>query len=265
MRISRLSAIRISIALPIIAIIIAVATACPARDAAVAINKYGNTLEALQKGEVVAYKAVPPRVSDVDHIKIQSAIKVASSVGHALDQCALTASKGGDTAPCVAKAQATYNEVIALVVSTHQDDLIALGNAAGAALQNAISVIQSIHAQPVKPISETAPSPNRPTSGLALWLGFGMLGIVATGAGSLPSGVVQLLNLIIGLEPVGFDLLLKLADKLQGKTPEEIVAMNEDIFNRIDTTADAEIAATKAKIASESNRGDIGRDPEAAD
>jgi hypothetical protein len=53
--------------------------------------------------------------------------------------------------------------------------------------------------------------------------------------------VVSLLNLAVQLEPVAFDLVTKLATSLKGKTTEEVLAMNEAIFSKVEATAQAEL------------------------
>lgn len=56
------------------------------------------------------------------------------------------------------------------------------------------------------------------------------------------NGVVNLINLATKLEPGAFDLVTKLATSLQGKTAEEVEALNDALFDKIDSTADAELA-----------------------
>lgn len=55
------------------------------------------------------------------------------------------------------------------------------------------------------------------------------------------NAVINLLNLITKLEPIAFDLVAKLVTSLQGKTAEEVEAMNDALFDKIDATADAEL------------------------
>lgn len=235
---SKKLAVRTSVLVLLVAVV-AFTAACPAKDAAVAVNKYANSLSALQDGEITVYDA--GKVDPKFHIMFQKSLKIAKGAGAALDQCILLANKGGDSGPCIASAQHAYDELVSVVAMSNQQDLVLLGQAAGAALQNAISLVQSIH--PTKPA---------PTS--AFWLGFGLLGMASLSAGVGAAGglslasAAQLLTLVVGLEPVAFQLLLQLAQSLKDKSVEEVVAMSEKIFGKIDATADAEIAKAEAKI-----------------
>lgn len=195
-----------------------------AKSAAVAVNRYGESLSHFQDAEITAH--TQGKVDDATHGKILNAEKVAAQAGHNLDAAISIANSGGDPGQYVDVAQKAYNDLIGLVNSTNQQNLMVLGQAAGDLLKNAISLIQTIKPQPKAPATW-------------MFLSFGVLGFAAVGA-SLAS-VVQLLNLITALEPAAFDLIVKLAQSLQGKSTEEVLALNEQLFTKVETTADDEL------------------------
>lgn len=217
--------------------LVLIAAACPAKDAAAAVNKYANTLSAVQDGEIKLHDA--GTVNDDFHIKFQKAMQVASKAGHNLDTCITIADQGGDASGCVESARASYSDVLALIKPANIDTLNALGQAAADALENAISLINSI---------KKKPSPGTPaSSGTAIWLVIGGGGLV--GIAISASDILKFLKIGVALEPTAFDLVVKLAESLQGKTAEEIIAMNETIFGKVADTAEAEIEKTENKIA----------------
>jgi len=65
-----------------------------------------------------------------------------------------------------------------------------------------------------------------------------MMGLVAI---SVPQAI-QLLQIAIELEPVAFDLVARFARSLKGKSTEEILAMNESLFSKVEQTANDELA-----------------------
>lgn len=56
------------------------------------------------------------------------------------------------------------------------------------------------------------------------------------------TAIVSIINAAVVLEPIALNLILQLAQKLSGKSTEEVLAMNEAIFNKIIADADAELA-----------------------
>lgn len=196
-----------------------------AKSAAVAVNRYGESLSHFQDAEITAH--TQGKVDDDTHERILKAEKVAAQAGHNLDAAISIANSGGDPTQYVDVAQKAYNDLIGLVNSTNQQNLIVLGQAAGDLLKNAISLIRTIKPQP------------KPAPGTWMFVSFGVLGFAAAGVGLFQA--IQLLTLITALEPVAFDLLLKLAQSLQGKSTEEVLALNEQLFTKVETTADEEL------------------------
>lgn len=197
------------------------------KSAAVGVNKYAESLSHLQDAEITAHNA--GSVDDATHKQILEAEKLASKAGHELDTAIALAAQGADASQYVDAAQNTFNDLLDVINPTNKQELVLLAQASGALLKNAISLIHAIHPAPVKP------SP----AGLAFWMmGFGLIGMAAIDV----NGVIQLLNLVVSLEPAAFDLVLKLTQSLQGQSTDQVLAMNEAIFGKVDATADAELA-----------------------
>ena len=231
---------------PISAITVAcvMLAACPnnnqVKQAADAVNRYGTTLSSLQDAEIQLHSE--GKVPDDLHVKILNAEKVAAKAGHDMDAGIEVASKGNDPSQYTDVASQTFQDLvnaIKLNPQTQQGLQLAI-TTADAALKNAITMIQQLRAS--KP-SPATPAPTSP-SGLAIWLLVAGLFPMMAAGGDINvtiGGAVKLLNLIMELEPVAFDLIMKLATSLKGKTTEEILAMNEQLFTKVETTADAEL------------------------
>lgn len=211
--------------------------ACPAKDAANAVNKYADALDALQKAEITLHDN--KTVSNDFHVRFQRAIKLAAQSGVNLDQAILIADKGGDPSGYVDVADSSFEQVLALVNPSNQDTLVTLGKVASDALKNAISLVEAIKPQP------PAPAPSQPSSGgMALLIaicGGGLFGTVLVST----DGIISLLQAVVQLEPIAFDLIVKLAQSLKGKSVEEITALSDKLFANIEQTADDQIAATE--------------------
>jgi len=218
------------------------ACAVSTHDAADAVNKYANSLQAFHDSESKLHTTAKadgtPIIGDATHFKILQAEQLAVKAGHDLDAAIAVADKGGDIAQYVTVAQTSLDELIGIVktdpVASQQLQLVV--DSASAALKNAISIIEALRNK------SPAPSAN--------WLlaSFMLVGLVtgagaAGGAGLTASSIVTLLQLIIGMEPIAFDLILKFATSLKGKTTAEILALNEGIFNDLDAVIAAELAA----------------------
>jgi hypothetical protein len=211
-----------------------------AATAATAVNKYANSLSAVQDAEIKWHGL--GKIDDVSHIKFQKDMKTASTAGKSLDAAITLAAQGADSSMYVTAAEKAFTDISADIHFSDpatQMELTTLVQAAGDLLQNSIALIHQIKGNP----SPIKPSPAAP-GGLALFLGFGVMGFAAIGVGL--SDAVKLLSLITTLEPIAFNLILQLAQSMKGKSVEEIVALNEQLFGKVNSTADAEIAATQA-------------------
>lgn len=223
----------------ILALCLGASTCNKAHAAADANHKYAVSLDSFQQAEIKEHSN--GKVDDALHIQIQEAVKAASESGKALDQGILLASKGADAGEYIQKASESFNQLSGLIKfkdPTTQQVLSDLVKASSDLLQNAITLIQQLRSEN----ATKAPAP----SGMAFFLlMFPLLGMAAvTGAGA----ALALVGQILELEPIAFTLVANLVQNLKGKTTEEIVAMNEQIFSKISSTADSEIAATKAKL-----------------
>jgi hypothetical protein len=250
-------------------------TACPvtSADCANAVNKYANALSAFQDGEISLHNttkldnSVPPQqvplISDATHVSIIHAEQAASKAGHDLDAAVGLANNGADPSQYVSLAQQSFDAMVTQInigdVATQQK-LMLLAQGAGDALKNAISLIQALRAAkapagtpapapapaPTPAPANPAPATNTSQSGhhLPLWA-FLVLPLGAA-AFSSAAGILQLLTIITQLEPVAFQLILSFATSLKGKSEADIVALNEALFNKVDTTAAAELVKAGA-------------------
>lgn len=224
-------AVRITL-VTLVAGLVLLTAACPANDA---VNKYLNTLTAVQKGEIVAHN--DKEVDDTFHIQFQQYMKVGFTTGGDLDRCAAIQVQGNDSADCIDAAQEAFNNISAAVNSKSNPKLQALASVAGAALKNAITVIRGLKSQP-------PPAKPSPSSGFAFWLmGLGLLGLVVD-----VDAVANLLKLVADEEPVFFEWITNMIKGNKGKSAEELRAMNQTLIQQGIATADAEIANTKAKM-----------------
>lgn len=229
--------IRISIAVVALMAACVVITACPNKDAiksaSDAVNRYGTTLSSLQDAEITLH--TDGKVPEAAHVAVLHAEIMAARAGHSLDAGIGVAAKGGDPAQYVDLASQSLKEMLDVINAdpVTKQNLALAANAADAALKNAITLIEALRAN-AKP-SPATPAPTAPTA-MWLFLAMGMFPMMAA-AGVGITGVIQLLNLIVQLEPVAFDLIVKLATSLKGKSTEEILAMNEAIFNKVEQTA----------------------------
>jgi len=219
-----------------------VLAACPnaVQDASNAVNKYANTLSAFQDAEIKLHDA--GKISDAKHVSILQAEIVAAKAGHDLDAAIAVASKGNDPAQYVDVATKSFDDMIAITNTdpTGNQELALVANTASAALKNAISLIQALRANP--------PKANGPASVpmWALWLLPFMFAAGAVGGVQLTQAVA-LLQIVMQLEPVAFDLIVKLAASMKGKTADEILAMNESLFSKVEQTAQDELAKVSPK------------------
>jgi len=222
------------------------------KAAAVAVNKYAEALSHFQDAEIkwhdIGEKAVAAcklrggaagecaklvKVDAATHHKILVAEKAAAQAGRNLNAAITLANNGGDPTLYVDAAQNTFDDLLAVVKADDpqaQQELTSLAGAAGALLKNAVSVIQAIKKADLNP------------GGTFPGLAFLFLGLTLAGATVSLGKVLELLNALVELEPIAFDLVLKLSRSLKGKTTEEVVAMNEAIFGKVEAVADAELA-----------------------
>lgn len=211
--------------------------------AAVAVNKYAESLSHFQDAEIVYYQD-GGKIDDATHRSILGAEKLAAEAGKNLDKAITAAANGGDANQYIDLANSSFADMVTAIVVKDvntRSELIALSNISSSLLKNAISLIQAI-----KPPKPAPPTPAPPARSLYLSLSLAFMFGMATGAGTLTQ-ILALLNAVALLEPVAFDLVLKLAQDLQGKTVDEVVAMNEAIFGKVTTVADAEIAKLDEK------------------
>lgn len=220
-------------ALIIAVIVLLASTNCntKAADCATAVNKYAIALQAFQQAEIKMHDA--GRVSDFDHHNILVAEQAASRSGHALDAAISAANSGGDPQQYIDIATQTFSAMLSEIRGTDVDantQLIAEANLAGDALKNAITLIQALKAQ--------HPTKTSNAGYLRLWVALflPLFGFAAIG-GLSANQAIQLLQIATELEPIAFDLIVKLAQSMKGKSAEEIVAMSESIFNQVDQTA----------------------------
>lgn len=237
--------IRSGLAASVVAACIAIA-ACPNNDqvksAAAAVNRYGTTLSSLQDAEIQLHTA--GKVPEAVHAKILQSEIVAAKAGHALDAGIGVASKGNDPSAYIDAAQGSFDDMLTAIKmdpNTAQGLELAV-NTASSALKNAVTMIQQLKASKPSPSTPAAPPASAPPS--AVWLLLGLIFPMMAAAGVGVTQVVSLLNLIVQLEPVAFDLVTKLATSLKGKTTEEVLAMNEQIFSKVEMTAQAELNKT---------------------
>ena len=132
-------------ALSMIFVMVLILAACPAKDAAVAVNRYATALSSIQDAEIAAYQS--NAVDNRTHGQIQMAIKQASKAGRDLNTAIKVASSGGDPQGYVDAALRSYDDLVTALRPSNNQSLIAAGNAAGALVKNAISLIQQLKAQ----------------------------------------------------------------------------------------------------------------------
>jgi hypothetical protein len=209
-----------------------------AKSASVAVNKYANSLSKFQDAEIQQHN--DGKVDDATHRSILNYEKIAAKAGRNLDQAILLANTGGDAQQYIDQANNSFNDLVGAIVTKDEatkKTLQALADVSSALLKNAISLIKAITPQnQPKPTS----SPNNGAPSLV----FAMLSLflvgMAAGGGGLQSAL-DLLLAVTKLEPIAFDLILNLAKSLAGKTTEEVLAMNETIFGKVEQTADDEL------------------------
>lgn len=216
-------------------------SACPTsnavQDASNAVNKYANTLSAFQDAEITLHNSA--KISDSTHHSILEAELVAAKAGHELDAAIAVASHGNDPSQYIDVATQAFTAMEATVNgdSTSKQELSLTVEAAGAALKNAITLINSLRS--------SKPSPSVPKADNQLnysWLwALGLLPLMGMAATFDGAQVIQLLQILLQLEPVAFDLITKFATSLKGKTTEEILAMNESLFSKVEQTAQDEL------------------------
>ena len=197
-----------------------------AKTASVAVNKYANSLSSFQDAEIKMHDA--GKVDDDMHREILKKEKMAATAGLALDKAIAIASSGGDYSAYIDSAEATFNDLVAQAKANDlqtQQELITYAATAGALLKNAVALIKAIQ-----------PAPKAPG---AFWFMF--LPLMA--AAALPfSKWFELLQIVSTLEPIAFELVTNLAKSLKGQTAEQVLALNERLFNKVTQTADAELA-----------------------
>lgn len=219
------------------------ASKCDSSHAAAnAVNKYANSLSAVQKA-VIQAKA-NGQVDAATDIKIEQAIVVASHAGRNLDTAIGLALQGASTNQYIDAANGAFQDLVGLLKSNDpatQQALDTVANASAALLKNAISLVLAI-----KPANQSSIPVHHYPYGLWL-LGCFLPMMAAAGASTPLSKIVSLLNNILTLEPVAVDLIVNLAQNLQGKTTDQIIAMNEQLFGTIEQTAASEIAADQAQ------------------
>lgn len=206
-----------------------------AKSAAVAVNRYAESLSHFQDAEITAHDA--GSVDDATHRQILEAEKLAAKAGQELDTAIALANQGADYSQWIDNAQKTFDDLLAVVKPTNKQDLVLLAEATGALLKNAISLIQAVH-----PAQAPAPAQHSGTGLAMILMSLGVFGMAFS-----VSDALKLLTLITALEPAAVDLVLKLAQSLQGKSTDEVVAMNEALFGKVDTVADQEIAKLDGK------------------
>lgn len=118
---------------------------CPAKDAAVAVNRYAESLSHLQDAEIVAFNN--GTIDGPTHGTILRAEKLASKAGRDLNSAIKIASAGGDVAQYTDAALKGYSDLVLALKPTNNQSLIVLGNAAGDLLKNAITMIEQLKAQ----------------------------------------------------------------------------------------------------------------------
>ena len=206
-----------------------------AKSAATAVNKYAEALSHFQDAEIKAHSL--GKVDDATHRKIQEAVKAAAGAGKNLDAAILIANNGGDPSQYIDLATKSFGDMVVLIKANDpqtQQSLVVLVQLAGAQLKTAIVLIRQLHAAGVPP-----PPPSTPKPGIVIT--FLLLGAAVAGAAGSLDRILALLNLIATFEPIALDLVLKFAQSLKGKSTEEIVAMNEQLFGKVIATADAEL------------------------
>ncbi len=207
-----------------------VLSACPTsnavQNASNAVNKYASTLSAFQDAEITLHNSA--KISDSTHHSILEAELVAAKAGHELDAAIAVASHGNDPSQYIDVATQAFSAMEATVNgdSVSKQELTLTVEAAGAALKNAITLINALRSKPVP----------------ATWLwALCLLPLMGMAATIDATQVIQLLQIAIQLEPVAFDLITKFATSLKGKTTEEILAMNESLFSKVEQTAQDEL------------------------
>lgn len=238
--------VRSSIAVSVVLAMCVVLSACKVTSDQVAagVNKYALSLQAFQQAELDLHGSQPSVVPDVVHYKIVELEITAAKAGHDLDAAIQVASTGGDISQYIDVANKTFDDVLQVLKLAPDADqkMQTAAQAASDALKNAISLIQALKAEHPSPAPTPAPTGQNHVP-LTLLFAF-FMPLMAAGASGLVSAanIVTLLQVILQLEPIAFDLILKLATSLKGKTAAEILAMNESIFTSVETIAEAELA-----------------------
>lgn len=247
--------VKISIGVTLSAILCLALFACKVntQQCAAAVNRYANALSTFQDAEIALHGS--GQVTDVVHIKIIQGEQAASKAGHDLDAAINLASTGADPSQFVTLAQQSFDAMVAQINvgdPATQQKLILGANAAGDALKNAISLIEALRdanastkPSPVTPASpSTPPGAQSKAHGLSMLWAFMLLpigGIVLDAA-----GIIALLQIAVQLEPEAFSLITNFATSLKGKSAADLIAMNETLFNKVDATAEAQLAPPAA-------------------
>lgn len=236
----------------VIALLCLATTACKvtAVDAATAVNKYGVALQGFHDVEQTLHEQKKADgtavIGDALHFQIIGVEKTAVQAGKALDAAITVAASGGDVADYISAAQKGYDDLVTTVkIDPKTEQALSLSiHVAGDALKNAITVLNALRNGTPAP----APTTSHNTGlNLALWVTFLLpMGMAASGGGLqgliTAQNIVQLLQLVVAIEPAAFDLVMKLATSLKGKSTEEILAMNESIFSKLEAELEAEEA-----------------------
>jgi hypothetical protein len=221
-------------------IVIASGFSCQkAKTAAVAVDRYADSLSTFQ--DVAKQQHDKGRINDQNYANLLKSEKEASHAGRDLDQAILLANNGASFSQQVDAAQLAFNDMAGLIGGVKNPEAVAALQAAVAIsaglLKDAILLIQQ-----VKP-----PAPGAPVKApAAMWLmGLGLIGMAAGAGDGVSAGILVALGIlkeIAELEPIGLQAVLNFTRSLKGMTTEEVIALTESKFDKIDKTADDELA-----------------------
>jgi hypothetical protein len=236
-------ALKRSFLVSFIAIFCLILAACPAdtQKAAQANHAYLVSLSNFQDAEIVLHN--DGKVSDAVHLSIVKAEKVANHEAQNLDACIAAKMQGLPIDTCIDKATNAFNDLITALNldPTVKQSLQTLADASDAALKTAIVFIKDIKSTQAKP----NPAQSQQHMPISLLWAFA-LPMMAAGTGGVgligdrANAILAIVQMILKMEPIAAQALAQFLES-KGRDTAAILALNKELEDKIDATADAEL------------------------